>query len=350
MADPLLAVSDLRTYFGRDGGTVRAVDGVDLSLAAGETLGIVGESGCGKSLTCLSIMRLVDEPGRIQPGSSIRLRGLELTELPEREMRGIRGNDISMIFQEPMTSLNPVWTVGDQIAESLRIHRGAGSAAARERAVEMLRLVGMPDPGSRVDSYPHELSGGMRQRAMIAMALVCEPAVLLADEPTTALDVTIQAEILELLARLRDTLGMAMVFVSHDLGVVSRVADRVAVMYAGQVVEVGTADDVLGRPRHPYTEGLLEALPRLERRVRRLAVIPGEVPNPRRWPTGCRFHPRCPYAWERCQEAPPLMEGEGEGEGEERRQRERAGPGSRHASRCWMVSEQSPKGAMGHGV
>ena len=321
MSPPILTVEQLRTYIHRGEQTLRAVDGVSLSLHAGETLGIVGESGCGKSLTCLSIMGLIEEPVRIEPGSSIRLHDRELSELSLRELETIRGNEISMIFQEPMTSLNPVWTVGDQIAEPVRIHRRADAGEARARAIEMLELVGFPNPEERVDSYPHELSGGMQQRAMIAMALACEPAVLIADEPTTALDVTIQAEIIDLLADLQRRLGMAMIFVSHDLGVVSQIVDRVAVMYAGQVVEEGDVGDMFRRPRHPYTEGLLRCLPRLDRKVARLPVIPGDVPSPRDWPGGCRFHPRCAYAWERCLSAAPALTGE------------------EHLSRCWLEEE-----------
>jgi oligopeptide/dipeptide ABC transporter ATP-binding protein len=318
---PVLQVDQLRTYFHTADGPVRAVDGVSFSLARGATLGIVGESGCGKSITCLSILRLIDRPGRVEPGSSIRLGDRELMELSEAEMRGVRGNEISMIFQEPMTSLNPVWTIGDQIAEAVRLHRGAGRAAARERAAEMLGLVGIPNPAGRLDDYPHEFSGGMRQRAMIAMALACDPDVLLADEPTTALDVTIQAEILDLLADLQRRLGMAIVFVSHDLGVVAQIADRVVVMYAGQIIEQGEVDAIFSRPRHPYTEGLLRSIPRVTRKVPRLAAIAGSVPSAKRWPRGCRFHPRCPHAWERCREdAPPLL-------------------GTDQTSRCWLEEE-----------
>jgi oligopeptide/dipeptide ABC transporter ATP-binding protein len=321
MAEAILTVDGLRTYFHTADGVVRAVDGVSFELAAGETLGLVGESGCGKTITCLSILRLVDAPGRIEAGSILHFGGRDLATLPEDEMREIRGNAISMIFQEPMTSLNPVYTIGSQIAEAVRIHRAVGAAAARARAIEMLRLVGIPNPQRRVDDYPHEFSGGMRQRAMIAMALACDPAVLIADEPTTALDVTIQAEILSLLAELQAQLGMAMIFVSHDLGVVARIADRVLVMYGGQVVESGDADEVFSRPLHPYTEGLLGSLPRVTQRSSRLAAIPGVVPNPRRWPAGCRFHPRCRYAWERCGTEEPDLQGEGQ------------------RRRCWLVEE-----------
>ena len=321
MSAPVLQVNDLRTYFHTADGPVRAVDGVSFSLERGATLGIVGESGCGKSITCLSILRLIDRPGRVEPGSSIRLGDWELLELSEAEMRGVRGNEISMIFQEPMTSLNPVWTIGDQIVEAVRLHRGFGRAAARRRAAEMLGLVGIPKPAARLDDYPHEFSGGMRQRAMIAMALACDPDVLLADEPTTALDVTIQAEILDLLAELQNRLGMAIVFVSHDLGVIAQIADRVIVMYAGQIVEQGATARLFARPRHPYTEGLLRSIPRVTGKVSRLTTIPGGVPSARRWPAGCRFHPRCPYAWERCRAAAPAL------------------LGTDRASRCWLEEE-----------
>ncbi len=327
MADaPLLEVRDLRTYFHTDAGEARAVDGVSFVVREREVLGLVGESGCGKSVTSLSIMRLVPRPpGEIVEGSSVRLRGRELLALSEKEMRSVRGDDIAMIFQEPMTSLNPVHTVGAQIEEPLRVHRGMRRREARERAIELLRLVGIADPHTRVDEYPHQLSGGMRQRVMIAMALACEPDLLIADEPTTALDVTIQAQILELLAELRERIGMAMLLITHDLGVVAEVCDRVAVMYAGQIVESGAVGDLFREPRHPYTEGLLRAVPRPGRHEERLAVIPGTVPNPAEWPAGCRFHERCPYAWDRCvAEHPPLIE-----------------VGAGRASRCWL--EERPE-------
>ncbi|MBW3554746.1 MAG: ABC transporter ATP-binding protein [Gemmatimonadetes bacterium] len=317
----LLEVRDLRTYFHTEGGVAKAVDGVSFHVERGEVLGIVGESGCGKSVTSLSVMGLVSEPGRIEEGSSITYDGRELTTLSEKEMRGIRGNDIAMIFQEPMTSLNPVFPVGDQISEALRLHRGLKKKEARGRAIELLQLVGIPVPERRVDEYPHQLSGGMRQRVMIAMALANEPDVLIADEPTTALDVTIQAQILELLDELRERLGMAIVLITHDLGVVAEVCDRVVVMYAGQVVEEGPVGDIFGRPSHPYTQGLLAAVPRPDRREGTLAVIPGTVPPPTNWPTGCRFHDRCPYAWDLTREKmPPLFD-----------------LGGDHRSRCWLV-------------
>jgi oligopeptide/dipeptide ABC transporter ATP-binding protein len=318
----LLEVRDLRTAFHTEEGVAVAVDGVSFHVERGEVLGVVGESGSGKSVTALSIMRLVQEPGRIAPESQILLNGRDLTTASEREMRDVRGNDVAMIFQEPMTSLNPVFPVGDQIAEAIRLHRGAKGKAARARAVELLRLVGIPLPERRVDEYPHQLSGGMRQRVMIAMALANEPDLLVADEPTTALDVTIQAQILELLLELRQRLGMGVILITHDLGVVAEVCDRVVVMYAGQVVEEGPVQEIFARPGHPYTEGLLAAVPRPDQRGGRLAVIPGVVPAPTHWPTGCRFHPRCPYAWDRCQEQPPLLA---------------AGPVQR--ARCWLVEQ-----------
>ncbi len=317
----LLEVKNLRTYFTTDQGVARAVDGVSFHLEKGEVLGIVGESGCGKSVTSLSIMRLVPQPpGEIVDGSSIRFKGRELLDLDESAMRAVRGNDIAMIFQEPMTSLNPVFPVGEQIAETLREHRGYSKAEARERAIEMLRLVGIPDPGERIADYPHQLSGGQRQRVMIAIALACEPELLIADEPTTALDVTIQAQILELLGSLRERLGMAILLITHDLGVVAEVCDRVVVMYAGQVAEEGSVEDIFRDPRHPYTQGLMQAMPRLGRHKDRLTVIPGMVPSATAWPAGCRFHTRCPYGWDLCvRQAPDLFD---------------AGPG--HRSRCWL--------------
>jgi len=326
---PLLRVRDLKTYFvtERGRGTARAVDGVSFDLYAGETLGIVGESGCGKTVTSLSILRLIPEPpGHIRPGSFIEFEGRNLLTLAPRELRAVRGNQIAMVFQEPMTSLNPVFTVGDQIAEAAIVHQQLSRRAARARAIEMLRLVGMPDPAQRVDHYPHQLSGGMRQRVMIAMALVCHPKILIADEPTTALDVTIQAQILELLERLQSELGMAIMLITHDLGIVAGTADRVAVMYAGQIVETATTRRLFARPAHPYTEGLLASVPRLDRPRERLHSIPGSVPAADAWPGGCRFHPRCPYAWEKCRtEEPPLLDAEGEG--------------GAHAARCWLVNE-----------
>jgi oligopeptide/dipeptide ABC transporter ATP-binding protein len=309
MSEPLLSVRDLRVYFHQRDRVVRAVDGVDLQLEPGKTLCLVGESGSGKSLTALSIMRLISPPGRIEEGSEITYAGRDLVAASAERMQSIRGNEISMIFQEPMTSLNPAHTVGAQIAEAVRLHRPVSKAAAAERALEMLRLVGVPDPRRRASDYPHQLSGGMRQRVMIAMALSCEPKLIIADEPTTALDVTIQAQVLELLRELRDTLGMAVLLITHDLGVVAEMADDVAVMYAGRIVERGNVQDTFARPQHPYTQALLRSIPVLGmRQDQRLTVIPGMVPSPASWPSGCRFEARCDQAFDRCVEYPPLFD------------------------------------------
>jgi oligopeptide/dipeptide ABC transporter ATP-binding protein len=309
MSEPLLSVRDLRVYFHQRDRVVRAVDGVDLQLEPGKTLCLVGESGSGKSLTALSIMRLISPPGRIEEGSEITYAGRDLVAASAEQMQSIRGNEISMIFQEPMSSLNPAHTVGAQIAEAVRLHRPVSKAAAAERALEMLRLVGVPDPRRRASDYPHQLSGGMRQRVMIAMALSCEPKLIIADEPTTALDVTIQAQVLELLRELRDTLGMAVLLITHDLGVVAEMADDVAVMYAGRIVERGNVQDTFARPQHPYTQALLRSIPVLGmRQDQRLTVIPGMVPSPASWPSGCRFEARCDQAFDRCGEYPPLFD------------------------------------------
>jgi len=282
---------------------VRAVDDVSFYLDRGELLGLVGESGCGKSMTALSIMRLVAPPGRIV-GGEILFDGKNLLKLSNAQMRDVRGNDIAMIFQDPMTSLNPVFTVGEQIAEALRLHRGLSRKNARKGAVEAMREVSIPDPELRVDDYPHQLSGGMRQRVMIAMALACDPKLLIADEPTTALDVTIQAQILELLDNLRKTRDLAVLLITHDLGVVAEVADRVAVMYTGKIVEESPVDELFARPKHPYTEGLLRSVPKLTAkdvvRAERLQTIEGVVPKPTALPPGCHFAPRCPYRMPRC--------------------------------------------------
>ncbi len=307
---PLLEVSDLAVSFTTDEGVLPAVGGVSFVVEEGKTLSLVGESGCGKSVTSLAILRLLPEPqARIVRGS-VRFRGRELLSLSDREMRDVRGNDISMIFQEPMTSLNPVYSIGWQIVEAIRLHRGDSRSAARARAIELLRLVGIAAPELAVDSYPHQLSGGMRQRVMIAMALACDPALLIADEPTTALDVTIQAQILELLRRLQGERGMSVLLITHDLGVVAEYADRVVVMYAGQVAEAGPVQELFAAPKHPYTKGLLGSLPRLgARRGERLVTIEGLVPDLRHLPQGCRFQDRCPMVQPRCKESePPLVE------------------------------------------
>jgi oligopeptide/dipeptide ABC transporter ATP-binding protein len=304
----LLEVKNLRTTFQTSGGVVRAVDGVSWDIQEGETVALVGESGCGKSVSALSIMRLVSEPaGRIESGE-IFYRGRDLLQLSEEEMRGVRGREIGMIFQEPMTSLNPVLTIGRQLTEGLEIHMQMSPHDARARAVELLGMVGIPDPARRLAQYPHHFSGGMRQRMMIAMALACNPSLILADEPTTALDVTIQAQILELMKDLSQRLGVAMLIITHNLGVVARYADRVNVMYAGRIIEQASAAELYANPRHPYTLGLLRSVPRLdEPRRARLAPIEGQPPDLTRLPRGCSFSPRCAYRVERCAEAPPLI-------------------------------------------
>ena len=289
---PLLEVKGLRTSFYTRDGVVRAVDGIDFHVDRGEIMGLVGESGCGKSVTSLSIMRLIAKPGRIEAGE-ILFDGENLLKLRDDKMRSIRGNRISMIFQQPTSSLNPVWNVGRQVEEVLRIHRGMKGGAARARALELLRMVGIPDPEQRLKAYPHEMSGGMAQRIMIAMALACEPELLIADEPTTALDVTIQAQILDLMRNLRDETGTAIVLITHDLGVVAEMCDRVAVMYAGEIVEQTDVTTLFRQPRHPYTQGLIGSIPVVGEVQDELAVIPGNVPNLIDLPTGCRFAPRC---------------------------------------------------------
>ncbi|HUG48226.1 MAG TPA: ABC transporter ATP-binding protein [Candidatus Limnocylindria bacterium] len=289
-------------------GTVKAVDGVSFSINRGETLGIVGESGCGKSVTALTIMRLLDIPPAEIASGVVLFDGRDILSLPEDEMRRLRGNDIAMIFQEPMTSLNPVFTVGRQISEAVRQHLRVGKREALDRSIESLRIVGINSPERRVKQYPHEMSGGMRQRVMIAMALSCEPKLLIADEPTTALDVTIQAQILELIRRIQQETGAALMLITHDLGVVAEMVHDVVVMYAGRVVEHGTVDEVLLQPRHPYTEGLLASIPSKGMRGNRLNVIKGTVPNPFNMPTGCNFAPRCPYRFEPCPEHDPRIE------------------------------------------
>jgi oligopeptide transport system ATP-binding protein len=304
---PLLDVRDLKTQFFTRAGVVRAVDGVSFHVDRGEALGLVGESGCGKSVSALSIMGLVPHPGEVV-GGEVRYEGRDLLTLPERQRAAIRGNQIAMVFQDPMSYLNPVMPIGEQIAEPLRIHRGLGGRAARRRAIELMDLVGIPAAASRVDAYPHQFSGGMRQRVMIAMALSCEPRVLIADEPTTALDVTIQAQILELLQRLRYELGMALILITHDLGVVAGIVDRVNVMYAGHVVERAPVNDLFADPRHPYSLGLMESIPRIDavrgEQLRPIEGLPPDLIDP---PPGCAFQPRCPYAVAQSEEhAPPL--------------------------------------------
>ena len=305
--EDLLRIDGLKTYFHTDEGIARAVDGVSYTIKAGETLGVVGESGSGKSVTALSVLQLLPMPPGKFEGGKVEFRGENLLEASEERMRHIRGNEIAMIFQEPMTALNPVFTVGNQIAETVMLHQGLDAAAARTRAIEMLRRVGIPAPEKRVDEYPHQLSGGMRQRVMIAMAMACDPALLIADEPTTALDVTIQAQILDLIKELQDAAGMSVLLITHDLGVVAETAHHVAVMYAGRVVEYATAEDLFSRPRHPYTIGLLRSLPDLATAGERLTTIPGIVPSATRFPSGCRFRTRCPLASDRCAEDVPML-------------------------------------------
>jgi len=320
MTSPLLRVTNLRTYFDGAGGIVKAVDGVDFEIGRGKVLGIVGESGCGKSVTALSILRLVpNPPGKIVSGE-ILFKGEDLLKYSEAQMRSVRGRQIAMIFQEPMTSLNPVLTIGEQITEMLRVHLKFSRRSALERAGELLDTVGIPSPHQRLKDYPHQLSGGMRQRVMIAIAISCEPDLILADEPTTALDVTIQAQILSLLARLKERMGLALALITHDLGVVAEVADEVVVMYAGKVVERASTLQLFEDPRHPYTLGLLASLPSSAKPGERLSTIPGSVPRPDELPKGCRFATRCALAFERCEsEEPPLLD-----------------RGSGHRAACWI--------------
>ena len=323
MSDTLLQIENLHTFFYGESTVARAVDGVSFSVGAGETIGLVGESGCGKSVTALSVLRLVRPPGRIEPGSRILFEGRDLVTLDERQLRAVRGARIAMIFQEPMTALNPVFTVGEQIAEVVRIHTKTTRRDAWQRAVEMLQIVGIPAPAERAREYPHQLSGGMRQRVVIAMALVMNPALVIADEPTTALDVTIQAQILELLQQLQRRFGMSILLITHDLGVVAETVSRVLVMYGGEIVEEAAVKTLFAEAHHPYTEGLLAAMPRMGESRDRLRTIPGTVPPPTDWPEGCRFHDRCPYAWERCtREHPPLYQ-----------------IGGGHVSRCHLAEE-----------
>lgn len=326
MAERLLDVKNLRTFFSTEEGLAKAVDDVTFHVDRGETLGIVGESGCGKSVTALSVMRLIpNPPGEIVSGE-ITFDGIDVRALPEEKMRRIRGNEISMIFQEPMTSLNPVFTCGDQIMEAIRLHQKVDKTEAKKRAIEMLKLVGIPAPEQRVDEYPHQLSGGMRQRVMIAMALSCNPKLLIADEPTTALDVTVQAQILKLIAGLQKQFNMSVIIITHDLGVVAEVTKRVIVMYAGKIVEEGDIRTIFKSPKHPYTQGLLKSIPNPKKKVNRLAVIEGVVPVPTEFPEGCKFHPRCPVAEERCKHAePPLLTYDGE---------------NGLSTRCWVAFDE----------
>jgi len=323
---PLLEVKGLKTYFYTEDGVVRAVDGVNFEVYPGEVLGLVGESGCGKSVTSLSIMRLIAKPGRVDAGE-ILLDGENLLELPEDEMIKVRGNRISMIFQQPQTALNPVFRVGDQLSEVLSVHQDLGREAGRKRAVALLKMVGVPDPERRVDAYPHELSGGMAQRVMIAMALACVPELLIADEPTTALDVTIQAQILDLMRDLRRDMGTSVILITHDLGVVAEMAERVAVMYAGEIVEQADVNALFDEPLHPYTQGLIGSIPVLGEMKEKLDVIPGSVPNLVNLPPGCRFAPRCQarlkYALTICAEVKPELE--------------EVKPG--HHVRCWLYQD-----------
>jgi len=316
----LLAVHNLKTYFATDDGDARAVDGVSFEIGEGETLALVGESGCGKSVTALSLLRLIpNPPGRIV-GGSITMEGTDLLALRESEMRAIRGNRISMIFQEPMTSLNPVFRIGKQIEAVIRLHRGVSAADARTRSIQLLDKVGIPSPEERIDDYPHQMSGGMRQRVMIAMALACEPRLLIADEPTTALDVTIQAQILDLLRALQAENGMSILLITHDLGIVAETADRVAIMYAGKIVEEAPVAELFAHPKHPYTIGLFASLPKMGGVRERLQTIPGQVPAATHFPDGCRFHTRCARCMESCRSRVP----------------ERFGTGPGHFTACWL--------------
>jgi oligopeptide/dipeptide ABC transporter ATP-binding protein len=321
----VLDVRDLRVSFpGAEGRRVYPVDGVSFTLDRGETLALVGESGSGKSLTSLALLRLVPPPGRVEPDSVIRLGDTDVLALEGEALRQVRGRRIGMIFQDPMTSLNPVFTVGDQIAEGVRAHFPISRRDARERARALLEEVGIPDPAGRLDAYPHQLSGGMRQRVMIAIALAAEPEILVADEPTTALDVTVQAQILEVLDRLRKSRGMAILLITHDLGIVAGRADRVSVMYAGQIVEEATTADLFARPSHPYTQGLFASVPRISGPLQRLTPIGGTVPPPAAWPPGCRFRPRCPQAFDKSELPPALLP-----------------VGPEHRMRCWLAEEPS---------
>ncbi len=323
---PIIQVQNLKTYFNTDDGIAHAVDDVSFDVYPGETLGIVGESGCGKSVTALSIMRLIPHPPGFYAGGKIFYNGENVLDLPGENMQHIRGNSISMIFQEPMTSLNPVFTCGNQIIEAVKLHQGLNNAQAREKAVEMLNLVGIPDPHRRVDEYPHQLSGGMRQRVMIAMALSCNPSVLIADEPTTALDVTIQAQILELIQKLQEEIGLAVIMITHDLGVIAEICKRVIVMYGGQIVEEGPVDEIFASCQHPYTQGLLNSIPNISEsgeEQEKLYTIDGNVPNATEFPAGCHFNPRCELVNDQCVDEKPILES--------------YSSKNEHLVRCWEV-------------
>jgi len=331
--EKVLQIRDLRTSIFTLSGVVKAVDGISFDLAPGETLGLVGESGCGKSVTALSIMKILPEPAGRIAGGSILFRGKELTTLPEKEMEKIRGEKIAMVYQEPMTALNPAFTIGDQLGEVFRFHQGLSKREAIDRAADLLQQVGIPSPASRVKDYPHQLSGGMRQRAVIAMAMACNPEVLIADEPVTALDVTIQAQILDLILNLRSRLGMSLILISHDLGVVANMVKRVIVMYAGRIVESAEVREIFRSPLHPYTRGLFQSIPRIGRRVETLPEIPGSVPNLLNLPAGCKFANRCPEVMDRCRTEEPAL----------------FAAGQEHFSRCWLseCGMRNSEGGMG---
>lgn len=320
--EPLLKIQDLKTYFRTEDGIVKAVNGMNFELYPGETLAIVGESGSGKSVTSLSLMHLLDENGFIPDGKMI-YKGEDITNLSQKKMRKVRGKEISMIFQEPMTALNPVYTIGDQITEMVKLHLKMNEKDSRNRAIDLLRKVGIPEPEKRIDQYPHELSGGMRQRAMIAMALSCDPSILIADEPTTALDVTIQAQILELMNKLQEDYGMAIIFITHDLGVVAEMSDRAIVMYGGEIFEKGDIVDIFKNPRNPYTWGLMNSIPRIDIDKDKLWAIPGSVPSALKFPKGCKFANRCFLATEKCNEEHPELQEVGEN----------------HLSRCFYIDK-----------
>ncbi len=320
--ETILEVDNLKISFKTQLGRITPLDGVSFSLSKGETLGIVGESGCGKTITAFSIMRLLPKNAFLGEDARIAFRGKDILSLGKEELQKIRGKSISMVFQEPMTSLNPLYTIGWQISEVYRLHEGLSEEGAMTRSVEMLRLVGIPEPKKRVTEFPHQLSGGMRQRVMIAMALACSPELLIADEPTTALDVTIQAQVLELMNELKDKFSTATIIITHDLGVIAEMCDRVLVMYAGQIVESGDIFDIFDKPMHPYTKGLINSIPKIEiskKDQKKLNVINGYVPHPSNFPDGCRFRPRCPMAFEKCLDKPPMIESEGH-----------------HSVRCWL--------------